>query len=229
MGYHLCMSELYYPFPVSLVSEWPDSPGRPEHTGTDFAVPSGSGAKASFSGVVRYVGGDGLGGMTIDIVRPDGLLARYGHLSKYLVSKGATVQASQIIGITGNTGMSEGPHLHWELRTDTAWNGGQWKDPRKLGAVEFPKNPPKPKPEPETKKKRNKNMLYLILPMPKGEDARAVFTPGLLGSWCEFPLKDLRGQAANAFHSQLGDPVIVSLEKWQQLQTQYHPKNLGKI
>lgn len=127
---------VYYPLPLSEVTEWPASPGRSDHTGTDFKAPVGTVVPAAFDGVVTYVGDDGLGGMTVDITNKDGLTARYGHLSKYLVSYGDHVSALDIIALSGNTGRSTGPHIHFELRYDRLWNGGAWVDPRRIGAVE---------------------------------------------------------------------------------------------
>lgn len=143
---------LYYPLPISKVSEWPGprDGGSWWHYGTDFAVPVGTPLMAAFDGVVVFAGGDGASGwingvkangegLTVDIQRADGLIARYGHLSSYTVRVGDRVKAGQIICKSGNTGYTTGPHCHWELRWDRAWSAGAWADPRKLGAVEFKK------------------------------------------------------------------------------------------
>lgn len=131
------MPELYWPFSTALVSEWPGQRVGSYHVGTDFAVPVGTTVRATSSGTIVFVGDDGLGGMTIDLRRDDGLIQRFGHLSKYLVSVGQRVEAGQDIALSGNTGRSTGPHLHWELRWDRLWNGGNWVDPRTLSPATF--------------------------------------------------------------------------------------------
>lgn len=132
------MPQVYWPFPTSTVTEWPASPGRPHHTGTDFGVPQGSELRATVDGTITRHNNDGLGAYVLDIMSDDGLLVRNGHLSRMDVHTGQRVQAGQVIGLTGGipgtpgAGMSTGAHLHWELRRDRAWNGGAWVDPRNL-------------------------------------------------------------------------------------------------
>lgn len=141
------MSQLYYPLDTELVSEWPGPRDGGEwwHYGTDFAVPVDTPLHAAFDGVVVFAGGDGAfgqingvwangEGLTVDIQRADGLVARYGHLNRIDVRHGQRVTAGQVIGLSGNTGFTTGPHCHWELRWDRAWSAGAWADPRKLGA-----------------------------------------------------------------------------------------------
>lgn len=123
---------IYWPLPLDKVTEWPGQRAKSYHVGTDFKCSVGTPLPATSDGTIVYVGGDGLGGMTIDLRRGDGLIQRYGHLSEYRVRVGQRVAAGQIIALSGNTGMSTGPHLHWELRWDRAWSGGNWVDPRTL-------------------------------------------------------------------------------------------------
>ena len=133
------MPELYYPFSPSSVTEWAGTPrpGGP-HLGTDFGIPQGTPCPATSVATVAWTGDDGLGAWCIDIVRDDGLVQRFGHLSRIDVSAGQVVVPGQIIGLTGGTpgtpgaGTSTGPHLHWEVRWDRLWNGGSWVDPREL-------------------------------------------------------------------------------------------------
>lgn len=132
------MSTLYWPFPTSTVSEWPGQRRGSYHVGTDFAVPQGTPLKATIDGVIVRHNNDGLGAYVLDIIADDGLLVRNGHLSRMDVNTGQRVTAGQVIGLTGGrpgtpgAGNSFGPHLHWELRRDRLWNGGNWIDPRKL-------------------------------------------------------------------------------------------------
>lgn len=128
---------IYWPLPLDQVTEWPGQRAKSYHVGTDFACPVGTPLPATSDGTIAYVGGDGLGGMTIDLRRGDGLIQRYGHLSEYRVRVGQRVTAGDIIALSGNTGYSTGPHLHWELRWDRAWSGGRWVDPRTLNPLSF--------------------------------------------------------------------------------------------
>lgn len=132
------MPQVFWPFPVSTVTEWPASPGRPNHWGTDFGVTQGTPLRATVDGVIVRHNNDGLGAYVLDIISDDGLLVRNGHLSRMDVNTGQRVTAGQVIGLTGGqpgtpgAGYSTGPHLHWELRWDRAWSGGAWVDPRKM-------------------------------------------------------------------------------------------------
>lgn len=130
---------LYYPLPPGGVIEWPGTrpAGWAPHWGTDWPTPVGTPVPATSDGTIVFVGDDGLGGLTVDLLRDDGLLQRFGHLSQYRVEFGQRVVAGRVIGLSGNTGASTGPHLHWELRWDRRWSGGAWVDPRSLRPVTF--------------------------------------------------------------------------------------------
>ncbi|MBQ0028518.1 MAG: M23 family metallopeptidase [Lachnospiraceae bacterium] len=90
------------------------------HKGIDWATPVGTAIYASSGGVVTKAGwGSGYGNV-VYIKHPDGKETRYGHLSKVLVSPGQTVKQGQKIALSGNTGRSTGPHLHFEIRINGA-------------------------------------------------------------------------------------------------------------
>ncbi len=57
-------------------------------------------------------------GLYVVLRHGDGFTTRYGHLSAFTVAAGDTVAAGQVIGLSGNTGYSTGPHLHFEIRVD---------------------------------------------------------------------------------------------------------------
>lgn len=85
------------------------------HKGIDWAIPVGTAVMASSGGTVIKAGwGKGYGNV-VYIQHPDGKVTRYGHLSKVLVSAGQTVSQGQKIALSGNTGVSTGPHLHFEI------------------------------------------------------------------------------------------------------------------
>ena len=85
------------------------------HKGLDIATPTGSAVYASSGGVVTSAGWQGGYGYAVVIRHPDGHSTRYGHLSKILVSTGQSVAQGQTIAKSGSTGVSTGPHLHFEV------------------------------------------------------------------------------------------------------------------
>lgn len=97
--------------------------GLKGHNGVDFRVrfvdsPLGRRyVTASADGVVEIVRADSGGyGTHIRLRHKDGSMTIYGHLTKSYVSKNDKVKNGQRIALTGNTGFSSGPHLHWEYR-----------------------------------------------------------------------------------------------------------------
>lgn len=86
------------------------------HTGIDIAMSSGSPIYAADGGKVVYVGYNGGYGMMIKINHGENIETIYAHLSKYYVSVGDKVFKGEKIGLSGNTGTSTGPHLHFEVR-----------------------------------------------------------------------------------------------------------------
>ena len=82
------------------------------HHGTDFRAPMGTPVKAINAGVVVYFGEMVLSGKTIVIDHGKGLYSLYGHLSKSKVSVKDKISKGQVIGLSGNTGRTTGPHLH---------------------------------------------------------------------------------------------------------------------
>ena len=90
------------------------------HMGIDWATPVGTAVMASSGGVVTKAGWGSGYGYVVYIRHEDGKETRYGHLSKILVSSGQKVSQGQKIALSGNTGRSTGPHLHFEIRV----NGG---------------------------------------------------------------------------------------------------------
>ncbi len=87
------------------------------HHGRDYGVPTGTPLVAPTKGRVVYAGKNNQGyGNLIEIQTDDGKTVYLAHLSQINVRMGQTVQAGQLIGKTGNTGNSTGPHLHLEVR-----------------------------------------------------------------------------------------------------------------
>lgn len=86
------------------------------HPGIDIAVPSGSVVRAAAGGSVADAGQDPEYGWFVLLQHADGYQTMYGHLSRRLVSRGDSVAPGQVIGLTGSTGRSTAPHLHFEIR-----------------------------------------------------------------------------------------------------------------
>ncbi len=85
------------------------------HKGIDWATPIGTAVMASSGGTVAKAGWGSGYGYVVYINHADGRQTRYGHLSKVLVSAGQTVSQGQKIALSGNTGISSGPHVHFEI------------------------------------------------------------------------------------------------------------------
>lgn len=100
-------------------------PGLPGHDGLDFGVPEGTPALAVADGKVMMVDNDPIGfGLYVRIFHPaHGFHSMLGHLSKQLVTPGQIVKQGQKVALSGNTGNSTGPHLHYSTRlgSETAY------------------------------------------------------------------------------------------------------------
>ncbi|MEU9996463.1 transglycosylase family protein [Streptomyces sp. NPDC050848] len=91
------------------------------HTGVDFAAPTGTPVKAIAAGVVHSAGPAGAYGNEIIIRHADGHYSQYAHLSQIDVQTGQQVTVGAQIGLSGSTGNSSGPHLHFETRTSPGY------------------------------------------------------------------------------------------------------------
>ncbi|KAF3891208.1 peptidoglycan DD-metalloendopeptidase family protein [Tolypothrix bouteillei VB521301] len=86
------------------------------HAGLDFAASYGSTIRAADSGTVIFAGWYGGYGRAVIINHGNGITTLYGHTSELFVSEGQTVERGQAIAAVGSTGLSTGPHLHFEVR-----------------------------------------------------------------------------------------------------------------
>ncbi|MEV7772854.1 M23 family metallopeptidase [Kitasatospora sp. NPDC086791] len=91
------------------------------HTGVDFAVSPGTPLLAVGNATVVSAGWDGAYGKEVVLRLADGHFAQYAHMSSLAVSAGQQVSAGQRIGLSGSTGNSTGPHLHFEIRTSNRY------------------------------------------------------------------------------------------------------------
>lgn len=93
---------------------------RPTHHGMDFKVDVGTPIVTPFDGVVTRVNWNwASNGNCVEIQHSDGVLAKYLHLAENRVEAGARVRAGTVIALSGNTGRSTGPHLHYQLNRGT--------------------------------------------------------------------------------------------------------------
>lgn len=96
------------------------------HTGIDIQVATGFNIVAAQEGTIVYADWLGGYGKTIMIDHGGGILTLYGHNSKLIVKTGEEVKKGQTIALSGSTGLSTGPHLHFEVREN-----GKYVDPMK--------------------------------------------------------------------------------------------------
>ncbi|MEI6877220.1 MAG: M23 family metallopeptidase [Spirochaetota bacterium] len=94
------------------------------HSGIDFAEPVGTPVLAPASGRVVYSGLRIVTGYTMVIEHLPGIYSVFMHLSKGLIPVGQVARQGEAVALSGNTGLSTGPHLHWEVRA-----GGEPVDP----------------------------------------------------------------------------------------------------
>ncbi len=134
---------LAYPFAKEypITQEYGENPGNyakygmVAHNGIDYGCPEGTQVLAAAAGTVEKATYDPDGyGWYVQIKHDGGLTTVYGHLTSCRVGALATVRAGQLIGISGSTGNSTGPHLHFEVRQAGAEHNGYWGaiDPRPL-------------------------------------------------------------------------------------------------
>lgn len=105
------------------------------HTGLDFPGPIGTPVMAAAGGVVLYAGPHPEYGQLVELDHGNGLVTRYGHVSKFWVKQGDLVRRGQKIAEIGSTGRSTGPHLHFEVLVE-----GVQQNPAKFLTARAPSN-----------------------------------------------------------------------------------------
>jgi len=95
------------------LSPW--SEAKEFHSGIDISADRGNLVKAPAPGEVSYVGSQAEYGLTVVLDHGHDIKTLYGHLQKILVALGQNIERGQVIALTGNTGSSTGPHLHYEI------------------------------------------------------------------------------------------------------------------
>ena len=108
---------VYSPASGVVSSEFGERWGR-NHEGIDIAIPVGTPVKSAEGGTVLFCGDAGTYGKLVKIDHGNGIVTAYAHLSEITVTKGQIVGANTQIALSGNTGRSTGPHLHFEIVKD---------------------------------------------------------------------------------------------------------------
>lgn len=98
-----------------------------QHSGLDISTPPGTPVMCPAPGRVVLAGAGGDYGRHVMVQHDNGVRSLYGHLSKVEVKPGQLVDTGEVLGLTGSTGRSTGPHLHYELRV-----AGKPVNPRKF-------------------------------------------------------------------------------------------------
>jgi len=94
------------------------------HTGVDISVPTGSEVKATAEGIVSFAGWAENSGLVVVVEHGRGFSTAYAHNRKTLVTVGQRVVRGETIALSGSTGLSTGPHVHYEI-----WKNGRHTDP----------------------------------------------------------------------------------------------------
>jgi len=91
------------------------------HTGWDQRAPVGTPIRSIGAGKVAFAGQLDIRGNYVMIDHGYGVYSGYAHFSQVHVTRGQTISKGQVIGMSGNTGRSSGPHLHWEMVVNGEW------------------------------------------------------------------------------------------------------------
>lgn len=98
--------------------EHPIAKKQKMHSGIDIALSEGTDVKAPSSGKVVFAGDKGGYGNAVEVDHGHGVTTLYAHLSKITVKEGDALRKNALLGHVGSTGMSTGPHLHFEVKKD---------------------------------------------------------------------------------------------------------------
>ena len=118
---------------------------RKMHSGIDFGAPHGAPIYAATDGVIAYAGRKGGYGNFVQVNHGGGLATGYGHMSRIVARPGQRVRQGQIIGYVGSTGLSTGPHLHYELYRNGAASQSDVRHLHPTRAIERQRSCPFPR------------------------------------------------------------------------------------
>ena len=119
------LSERVFKLPLSGIvtspfgkRQSPDSKEEENHTGIDIDAPLGTEVFTAYKGKVTRVEENEFYGKFVMVDHGGGLVSLYGHLSEQKVNVGDEADENTVVGLSGNSGRSTGPHLHFEIRKD---------------------------------------------------------------------------------------------------------------
>jgi murein DD-endopeptidase MepM/ murein hydrolase activator NlpD len=113
------ISGLPVPYPVRYFFGYdPNYFGGRWHGGVDMPCPVGTPIQATMGGSVSYAGWSDAGYGYLVVVENQGIQTFYAHASELVVSPGQVVEAGDVVALSGSTGYSTGPHVHYEVRVD---------------------------------------------------------------------------------------------------------------
>jgi hypothetical protein len=114
--------QLWWPVSGQITSYCGEQRSYETHQGTDISVPVGTPVHAAYDGTVHNHkdGTWGGGGNVVEIDHPNGYVTFYMHLSQFLVADGAHVSRGNTVALSGNTGNSTGPHVHFQINLNGA-------------------------------------------------------------------------------------------------------------
>lgn len=124
--------------PIQHWSTWYDKPllgcvfhdaHYQTHTGSDFPVNEGTPIHTTLAGKVVWAGSNGPWGNLV-VIENNGYQVWLAHLSQITVSAGDILQYGEVVGLSGNTGNSTGPHLHYGIKQKTGENSFVWLNPQ---------------------------------------------------------------------------------------------------
>jgi len=108
------------PFGARRINQYPDGRRTTEiHGGIDFGIPTGTEVYACGAGKVILSRHRIISGYSVIIEHAPGIYSLYYHLDSVIAEENAIIKAGELIGLSGSTGFSTGPHLHWELRINS--------------------------------------------------------------------------------------------------------------
>lgn len=118
-----------WPAPAAISSDYGvrehPKTGEPKfHSGVDLAVPPGTPVRVTADGIVSFSGFTAAGGNTVVVEHGHGFSTAYAHNERNLVRVGRRVKRHEAIAVSGSTGLSTGPHIHYEV-----WKNGHHVDP----------------------------------------------------------------------------------------------------
>jgi hypothetical protein len=165
-----------------------------EHRGTDVGIVTGTPVRAPGEGRIVPMTNDGSFGIAVCIEHPGtGWYSAYCHLSRADVSIGDWVDAGDLLGLSGNTGYSSGPHLHWQVCDSTTFptNIAHSRDPM---AVPFETGIPELPPEDDEMSDDERELLLNVASIVGGWSNGAAFTtvPEALTQMRQFEATDQR-------------------------------------